>query len=237
MFLFGSKHPRVLSHERTMATNASQMHAAVSTYLNDGETIDFVKALHEYQRTRDVSAFVVSLKVTLSTPYKRQLIPLIRDVIPGADLDEFDYFTKSERRYGTLPRQNVFSRAVPKHGKSVSLPTSKHGTARSRVSRQRPELNGSSRRSSFLSYAEQMKANEVMKFHIDPGPSDDGFGFSIRGGAEYGIGVYISYVDPGGVADKKGLQPGDLLTLVNDINFQKITHDEAVKVRHNSYLF
>lgn len=35
---------------------------------------------------------------------------------------------------------------------------------------------------------------------------DSGFGFSLRGGREYGAGFYVSDVQPGGEAHKNGLR-------------------------------
>ena len=55
-------------------------------------------------------------------------------------------------------------------------------------------------------------------------------GLSIRGGAEHGLGVYVSSVDPGSVAEERGLVPGDLILAVNGISFRKVTNNEAIRV-------
>ena len=46
-------------------------------------------------------------------------------------------------------------------------------------------------------------------------PSNSGFGFSIRGGAEHGIGLYVSSVDKKSVAEKEVVLPGDHVIQVN----------------------
>uniref|UniRef100_A0A3B3X7B9 PDZ domain-containing protein n=1 Tax=Poecilia mexicana TaxID=48701 RepID=A0A3B3X7B9_9TELE len=61
--------------------------------------------------------------------------------------------------------------------------------------------------------------------------SNEGLGFSIRGGSEHGVGIYVSLVEPGSLAEKQGLRIGDQIMKVNDKVFEKVTHAEAVKVR------
>uniref|UniRef100_A0A8C2ZTU7 PDZ domain-containing protein n=1 Tax=Cyclopterus lumpus TaxID=8103 RepID=A0A8C2ZTU7_CYCLU len=60
--------------------------------------------------------------------------------------------------------------------------------------------------------------------------SNEGLGFSIRGGSEHGVGIYVSLVEPGSLAEKEGLRIGDQIMKVNDKVFDKVTHAEAVKV-------
>lgn len=44
------------------------------------------------------------------------------------------------------------------------------------------------------------------------------------------VGVYISRVEEGSIAEKSGLRPGDSILEVNGIPFTNISHDEALKV-------
>ncbi|ESO96044.1 hypothetical protein LOTGIDRAFT_116246 [Lottia gigantea] len=72
---------------------------------------------------------------------------------------------------------------------------------------------------------------DTFKLYLRPSMNpNESFGFSIRGGTEYGLGVYVSSVDPGGVGELQGLQPGDLIVEANDISFKKISHIEAAKI-------
>lgn len=65
--------------------------------------------------------------------------------------------------------------------------------------------------------------------------SDSDFiGLNIRGGKEYGIGIYISRVDPGGLASRNGLRPGDQIVRVNEEDFLSITHSDAVDALRSS---
>lgn len=78
---------------------------------------------------------------------------------------------------------------------------------------------------------EPLRTNKVERICIgQQARPDDGFGFSIRGGSEYGLGIYVSSIDDNGAADRQGLRQGDLIMEVNDISFEKITHDEGAKV-------
>uniref|UniRef100_A0A673CD36 PDZ domain-containing protein n=1 Tax=Sphaeramia orbicularis TaxID=375764 RepID=A0A673CD36_9TELE len=53
--------------------------------------------------------------------------------------------------------------------------------------------------------------------------SHEGLGFSIRGGSEHGVGIYVSLVEPGSLAEKEGLRVGDQIMKVNDKVFDKVT--------------
>ncbi|CAO1357137.1 unnamed protein product [Diamesa serratosioi] len=60
---------------------------------------------------------------------------------------------------------------------------------------------------------------------IEPGQS---LGLMIRGGIEYGLGIYVTGVDKDSVADRAGLIIGDQILEVNGQSFMNVTHDEAV---------
>jgi len=45
-----------------------------------------------------------------------------------------------------------------------------------------------------------------------------------------GVGVYISRVEEGSVAERAGLRPGDTILEVNGTPFSTISHEEALKV-------
>ncbi|KAG9261940.1 whirlin-like isoform X1, partial [Astyanax mexicanus] len=66
--------------------------------------------------------------------------------------------------------------------------------------------------------------------------SHEGLGFSIRGGSEHGVGIYVSLVEPGSSAEREGLRVGDQIVTVNEVVFDQVTHGEAVKVRRKSQL-
>ena len=45
-----------------------------------------------------------------------------------------------------------------------------------------------------------------------------------------GVGVYISRVEEGSIAERAGLRPGDSILEVNGTPFTGISHEEALKV-------
>ncbi|EDS38318.1 conserved hypothetical protein [Culex quinquefasciatus] len=45
-----------------------------------------------------------------------------------------------------------------------------------------------------------------------------------------GIGVYISRIEEGSLAERAGLRPGDTILEVNGTPFTSINHEEALKV-------
>lgn len=71
---------------------------------------------------------------------------------------------------------------------------------------------------------------EVRLVSLRRAKAHEGLGFSIRGGSEHGVGIYVSLVEPGSLAEKEGLQVGDQILRVNDKSLARVTHAEAVKV-------
>uniref|UniRef100_A0A673LGK5 PDZ domain-containing protein n=1 Tax=Sinocyclocheilus rhinocerous TaxID=307959 RepID=A0A673LGK5_9TELE len=60
---------------------------------------------------------------------------------------------------------------------------------------------------------------------------DDGqLGFSVRGGSEHGLGVFISRVQKNSAAELAGLCVGDKLLEVNSVSLENISMSSAVKV-------
>ena len=61
-------------------------------------------------------------------------------------------------------------------------------------------------------------------------PQGTSLGFSIRGGSEHNLGIYLSHVDPLSLAEKSGLKVGDQIINVNGIDFSRVSHSSAVLV-------
>ena len=55
-------------------------------------------------------------------------------------------------------------------------------------------------------------------------------GFSIRGGQEHELGIYVSHVESLSQAEKAGLLVGDKIICVNGIDFGRVSHSSAVLV-------
>lgn len=78
------------------------------------------------------------------------------------------------------------------------------------------------------------KSDGVRKLEIKR-DADGQWGFSIRGGSEHGIGIFVSWIEPGSSAEKAGLQIGDKILKANDTSWDRISHYDAVMV--SCYLF
>ncbi|XP_063233633.1 whirlin-like [Bacillus rossius redtenbacheri] len=63
-----------------------------------------------------------------------------------------------------------------------------------------------------------------------PPDSGHGFGICVKGGKDSGVGVYISRVEEGSIAERVGLRPGDTILEVNGTPFSGISHEEALKM-------
>ncbi|KAK3784702.1 hypothetical protein RRG08_032157 [Elysia crispata] len=60
--------------------------------------------------------------------------------------------------------------------------------------------------------------------------ASDALGFNIRGGREHNFGFYVSKVIPDTGAASAGVQEGDQILCVNNIDFGTLDHAEAVRV-------
>ncbi|XP_061314862.1 PDZ domain-containing protein 7 isoform X2 [Pezoporus flaviventris] len=66
--------------------------------------------------------------------------------------------------------------------------------------------------------------------HLYTTSDDYCLGFNIRGGREFGLGIYVSKVDPGGLAEQNGIRVGDQVLAANGVKFEDISHSKAVEV-------
>lgn len=63
-----------------------------------------------------------------------------------------------------------------------------------------------------------------------------GLGLSIRGGAEHGIGIYVSGVEVNSLAERQGLSQGDHILSVNGVSFTRIPHSQAAEVSNATHV-
>ncbi|XP_045081425.1 whirlin-like [Coregonus clupeaformis] len=173
---------------RALSANVRKLHNALNLLLTDFEREQFIHCLNVYHAKRNVFDLVQTLKIILNTPNKRQLLPMLRLVIPRSDQLLFDQYT-SEGLYL----------------KTDHLPPN---------SGNNPESFG----------------GEIRQVTLRRSKSNEGLGFSIRGGSEHSVGIYVSLVEPGSFAENEGLRVGDQIVTVNDMLFDRLSHMEAVKV-------
>ncbi|KAK7122181.1 hypothetical protein R3I94_019335 [Phoxinus phoxinus] len=66
--------------------------------------------------------------------------------------------------------------------------------------------------------------------HLDLSHDRPCLGLNIRGGREYSLGIYVSKLDPGGLAEQGGVKMGDQILSANGVSFENINHYRAVEV-------
>ncbi|XP_041706768.1 PDZ domain-containing protein 7-like [Coregonus clupeaformis] len=66
--------------------------------------------------------------------------------------------------------------------------------------------------------------------HLYTTSDDYCLGFNIRGGKEFGLGIYVSKLDPGGLGEQNGIKMGDQILAANGVSFEDISHSSAVEV-------
>ncbi|XP_020658609.3 harmonin isoform X3 [Pogona vitticeps] len=70
------------------------------------------------------------------------------------------------------------------------------------------------------------KLKEVRLDRLHP----EGLGISVRGGAEFTCGLFISQLIKGGQADNVGLQVGDEIVRINGYSISSCTHEEVINL-------
>ncbi|XP_048678735.1 whirlin isoform X4 [Caretta caretta] len=209
---------------RLLSANVRKLHHALTLLLSEPEREQFIHCLNVYHARRNVFDLVQTLRVLLDSPGKRQLLPMLRLVIPRSDQLLFDQYT-SEGLYlkpGFLPGCGAAGLGAPSPPAAgvwpqpAPLPPARRAPA------------------GFGAPAAEELLGEVREVSLKRNKTNDGLGFSIRGGAEHGVGIYVSLVEPGSLAEKEGLRVGDQILRANDKSLDRVTHAEAVKALKGS---
>lgn len=79
-------------------------------------------------------------------------------------------------------------------------------------------------------YGYQGESDQVrtINFSVDRTASDVSLGFNIRGGSDFGLGIFVSDVVTGTIAAKAGFRVGDEILEINGHSFKGYTHADAV---------
>lgn len=202
---------------RALSANVRRLHNALNLLLSDVERQQFIHCLNVYHAKRNVFDLVQTLQVILCEPGKRQLLPLLRLVIPRADQLLFDQYT-SEGLY-------LDTQLLASSGSSRIFGDEDDSALQTYVS----SFRGQDQSAEPPSAAPAL--GEVRQVTLTRSRSHEGLGFSIRGGSEHGVGIFVSLVEPGSSAEREGLRVGDQIVDANDTGFDRVSHVQAVKVR------
>ncbi|XP_056135488.1 whirlin-like [Lampris incognitus] len=225
---------------RGLSTNVRKLHNALNLLLSDLEREQFIHCLNVYHSKRNVFDLVQTLKVILNTPNKRQLLPMLRLVIPRSDQLLFEQYTseglylKNDMLPCAGPETESFSPGVDTDHAPAADTThpvnSQPLVASSSAARPDAFCSAAAETSASAPFSLQELFGEIRQVTLKRSRSHEGLGFSIRGGSEHGVGIYVSLVEPGSSAEREGLRVGDQIVTVNDMVFDRVTHIEAVKV-------
>uniref|UniRef100_A0A3Q4H7H0 Usher syndrome 1C n=1 Tax=Neolamprologus brichardi TaxID=32507 RepID=A0A3Q4H7H0_NEOBR len=73
------------------------------------------------------------------------------------------------------------------------------------------------------------KSRKLKEVRLDR-TNRDGLGLSVRGGLEFGCGLYISQIIKDGQADNVGLQVGDEIVRINGYSISSCIHEEVISL-------
>lgn len=204
---------------RALSANVRRLHSGLTQLLSEVEREQFIHCLNVYHAKRNVFDLVQTLKVILNAPGKRQLLPMLRLVIPRSDQLLFDQYTSE----GLYLRGELLSDT----GSADRFGDEDDSTLQTYVSSFRVQVPGPSAEPPALT---PLCLGEVRQVTLTRSRSHEGLGFSIRGGSEHGVGIYVSLVEPGSSAQREGLRVGDQIVAANDMVLDGVTHVDAVKV-------
>ena len=251
-----------MSDRKRKKENMQLLHDTLIYSLTENERKSFTLILNEFQNGRDRSKFVLSLRRLLTSPSKQEVVPYLLAILPTREREHFLQMwmqtsnynafyeldnnsnhtaasVRSDNRstysnpYPLLNRKdrsyniNVYSNTLPPRPPNNQRQKSVTFKAASTISDQNRQAHLAKKKNN----PQRKSKTRFVSLQRDTGSGD--FGFSIRGGSEHGLGIYVSNVQEGSVADKMCLSCGDQLLQVNKHSFQNIDHPSAVKVRKN----
>ncbi|XP_031561837.1 uncharacterized protein LOC116297698 isoform X2 [Actinia tenebrosa] len=223
---------------KSISENVWLLQNTLAKILNDNDRTFLIHSLNQYQKDRDILELVTSLKRVLDSPKKREVYPLLRDIIPSNDKRYFERAWHTNQPKHVTPNGS-WNNSTSTRSRSRSQNRPQEHLRRSNFYSSLPEnLDKSDSGVEFPALKKSSSSRSFQKYPIRrlylkraPGT---GYGFSMRGGSEHGVGLYVSSLDDNSIAEYEGLLPGDHIISVNDIQFDGLSHDQAVKIIKNS---
>ncbi|KAL3864570.1 hypothetical protein ACJMK2_006236 [Sinanodonta woodiana] len=196
--------PRRLQDGELRRENMRGLNQLAQILLSNTDRQILYRILKDYRRHHDIERLVPGLRLVLQNPEQLELLKYIRTIIHSDQVPEFDRLTNYQIRYKKRTKSPSY-RSPERDFASVSNST------------------GSRNR------AENIRMVTIRRQHGEPS-----LGFSVRGGSEHGLGIYVSEIETGSVADISGLEVGDRILEANNVSFYGMSSSSAVKVLTNS---
>lgn len=215
-----------------LSPKGTQLHRSLLESLNERDRANFAQILEYYRRTKDVQRLVESLNEICRTPQQREdIYPLLRAFIPRNDRERFDYECHRPRSaYGRQKYHTYSKHELSKYHTTRSLPEDlPYRWSGSSSGLGTPPPPSSGNRSRGRKEKRSEPAPKVVVLARDE-VNGERFGFSIRGGSEHNVGIFVSSLDEGSVAEEAGLCLGDQIIEGNGMDFNNVPHKQAVEV-------
>ena len=74
---------------KKISENVRELQSALTKVLKSEDRVFFIESLNQYQRDKNVKSLVVTLKLVLNTARKREVYPLLYQIIPHGDRENF----------------------------------------------------------------------------------------------------------------------------------------------------
>eukprot|EP00117_Sycon_ciliatum_P007688 scpid33521/ scgid10693/ Whirlin len=197
-----------------------RLQAKAQQILSQDDNDYFNYVLNEYWQYRNVDGLVLCLLSVLDTPVKLDLLNGVRDIIDEKDVERFDVVAPFKKMANPPVKQATLQRRDQLRSGNASSAGNAVGST---------DAGGSMAGSTAGNHREQ-PVQQLRQVTLNRMSDRQSLGFSICGGREHGMGVYVSTLDPGSLAERSGLRVGDRLLDVNGMNFEHVAHSTAVKV-------
>ncbi|XP_052773192.1 uncharacterized protein LOC128212016 isoform X2 [Mya arenaria] len=209
--------------------------------LTKPERLILYKVLKDYRFKRDLVRLILGLNVLLRTYSKVELLKHIRYFVWEGHIRHFDRYTKFHQKFRRRRPHDIRSLSNMSKFSTLNSNTSRNLAGISKSTTNSRSLNlltvpvpitgdGRSIASTSTNPSTSRQLKDVRVFTLQRDVGEPSLGFSVRGGAEHGLSVYISDIDADSAAERSGLLVGDKILEANNISLKSTASSTAVKV-------
>ncbi|XP_006816590.1 uncharacterized protein LOC102803337 [Saccoglossus kowalevskii] len=233
----GGKKVRTLAHQLLDQDECMALKTAMRSFCENHSVLAFCTALHAILNTTEKQTILSELYVMVPDHLKtsfQQLCDLNFGTNIGLSVELTDNDGQSHEPQMRSATDSQLRRSISETDQRRKKKDAKDEGSKKRDKKDRKRtksehdvvtelLNVSSENDNIVT-TKEVKVRKVKLEH----KNGHSLGFCIRGGVDLRTGIFISQVDSGSQAQKKGLKTGERILKVNDTAFKNITHAEAV---------